>query len=129
MPSRKPPAIPLVRVALDARPEPCSATCPGWAVFETDRGLEIQACDECRASAPKQLGRFLTDAAVAQLPEAAAALFVATALADAQQHGEAGDPDHEVGDLQALIHQLAAVMSPDQIAQVAKGWRGWDGDS
>ena len=26
---------------------PCDRECPGWAVFETERGLEIQRCDDC----------------------------------------------------------------------------------
>jgi hypothetical protein len=25
----------------------CHSECPTWAVFETNRGLEIQACDAC----------------------------------------------------------------------------------
>lgn len=31
----------------------CMDQCPGWALFKTSRGLELQRCDECR--------RFWTD--------------------------------------------------------------------
>jgi hypothetical protein len=28
-------------------PRPCNPDCPGWAIFDTCDGLEIQRCDEC----------------------------------------------------------------------------------
>ena len=33
--------------ALPRPPVPCAVGCPGWAVFASGRGLEVQRCDEC----------------------------------------------------------------------------------
>lgn len=55
----------------------CTPSCSGWDVFETDRGLEVQACDDCnRLRAPALR---LSDDDVAQLPEAQKALREAAA--------------------------------------------------
>lgn len=50
------------------RSDACSDSCPGWAVFDTNRGFEIQVCDDCMRSLPKAIR--LSDDDVAQLPEA-----------------------------------------------------------
>lgn len=54
----------------------CSEACPGWAVFDTARGPEIQACDECNGLEPDPAFQ-LADDDVAQLPEAQGALGLA----------------------------------------------------
>lgn len=55
----------------------CSDDCKGWDVFDTERGLEIEACDDCnRLRAPALR---LSDDDVAQLPEAQKALREAAA--------------------------------------------------
>jgi hypothetical protein len=70
------------REILAGRTEKCYPTCQGWEVFETDteRGDEIQVCDECMSYLPK--AQRLSDDDVAQLPEAQLALA---------KHGEAMD--------------------------------------
>jgi hypothetical protein len=57
-----------VRQLLARRTKRCSRSCPGWDVFETSRGFEIQVCDECNSLQPASLQ--LSDADVEQLPEA-----------------------------------------------------------
>lgn len=55
----------------------CTPRCSGWDVFDTERGLEIEACDDCnRLRAPALR---LSDDDVAQLPEAQKALREAAA--------------------------------------------------
>lgn len=61
-----------VRQLLARRRQKCHRDCPGWAVFETSRGDEIQVCDECNTLQPKAVR--LSDDDVAQLPEAQKAL-------------------------------------------------------
>lgn len=61
-----------VRQLLARRRQKCHRDCPGWAVFETVRGDEIQVCDECNTLQPKAVR--LSDDDVAQLPEAQKAL-------------------------------------------------------
>ena len=46
--------------------EHCDAACPGWAVFETNQGGEVQACDACWNG----IANRLTDEEAAALPEA-----------------------------------------------------------
>jgi hypothetical protein len=61
-----------VRQLLARRTKRCSRGCPGWAVFESGRGLEIQTCDECNSMQVPAVR--LSDDEVAQLPEAQKAL-------------------------------------------------------
>jgi len=51
--------------------EHCDDACPGWAVFETNQGGEIQACDACWHGIADRL----TDDEAAALPEARALLL------------------------------------------------------
>jgi hypothetical protein len=70
----RPRSVEEVRAILVRRNEGmlCSADCPGWAVFETTRGMEIQICDDCNTLAHED--DKLDDEDVAQLPEAQEAL-------------------------------------------------------
>lgn len=52
--------------------------------------------------------------------------FINHAIEDAARHGRESEPDHEVGDLQTLVRNLAVQMTPDQIERVAAGWQPWD---
>lgn len=61
-----------VRQLLGRRAKKCHRDCPGWAVFETVRGDEVQVCDECNTLQGKAVR--LSDDDVAQLPEAQKAL-------------------------------------------------------
>ncbi len=71
-------SIEEVRRLLAALPveERCDPTCPGWGVFETntERGTEIERCDDCAAAIKEHTGEELWDDDVEQLPEAIAAL-------------------------------------------------------
>ena len=68
-----PRSLTAVRVILALRQERCAPNCPGWFVATPDnRGPEVQRCDECVAT--NNLGDYLTDDDVAQLPEARVAL-------------------------------------------------------
>lgn len=69
----------------------CYPDCPGWAVFN---GREIQACDAC---SPAEL----TDADLARLPEARAAL-AETAVA----HATPVVPAHAVADAISFVDAL-----------------------
>jgi hypothetical protein len=51
------------------------------------------------------------------------------AIDDAADHGQAGDPDHEVGDLQQLARQLWALLTPAQRRAFAGAWRPWSAES
>lgn len=62
---------------------------------------------------------------VGKASPARSATSIESAIADAEVHGKAGDPDHEVGDLQALVRRLAAVMTADQIDRAMDGWESW----
>lgn len=62
----------------------CSDTCQGWDIFDTDRGFEIESCDECNANARRADLPAVTDADVSLLPEAR------RALREAQEAGEGG---------------------------------------
>jgi hypothetical protein len=67
--------IKTARAKLEARRvagfEPCDPNCPGWAVFETGRGMGVEVCDDCNREA-KRLGLpVLFDDEVKHLPEAA----------------------------------------------------------
>jgi hypothetical protein len=57
-----------------AHMETCSPGCPGWAVFESGRGLGIQRCDECDSIAKEEGLPQLHDDEVKLLPEAQRAL-------------------------------------------------------
>lgn len=57
---------------LIAKMDHCSKGCQGWDIFDTNRGFEIQVCDECNSSLSK--AQQLADVDVAQLPEAKKAL-------------------------------------------------------
>ena len=48
----------------------CSEDCSGWDVFDTDRGLRIQACDDCNRRARELRRPTVTDDDVALLWEA-----------------------------------------------------------
>lgn len=48
----------------------CAEGCPGWAVFETDRGWGVQACDECNAIAKKKKRPVIKDYEARELPAA-----------------------------------------------------------
>jgi hypothetical protein len=78
-----PRTVEVVRAILARRAEGvltlCCETCPGWSVFDTARGLEIQACDECNDLEPDPAYQ-LADEDVAQLPEAQGALGLAQSL-------------------------------------------------
>lgn len=52
----------------------CYEGCPGWAVFDTDRGFGIQSCDDCNAIAKRHKLPLLTDQEVKELPAARRAL-------------------------------------------------------
>ncbi len=53
----------------------CDDSCPGWGVFDTNRGFMIQSCDACWFEQPNRLdARRLTDEEASALPEALAAL-------------------------------------------------------
>jgi hypothetical protein len=64
--------IAVVRAKIASIPpeERCDPGCETWAVFDTDRGFEIERCDDCWS------GRLdpLTDDEAEILPEALAAL-------------------------------------------------------
>lgn len=45
---------------------PCSDGCPGWAIFETSHGMDIESCDECWSGVPDGL----LDEEAAAMPEA-----------------------------------------------------------
>ena len=45
--------------------------CPGWAVFETGRGMGVEVCDMCNSEAKRQGLPVLHDDEVKHLPEAA----------------------------------------------------------
>ncbi len=67
----------------------CSDTCPGWIVSESDNyGIQVETCDECMSALPKAIR--LTDAEVAQLPEAKAELAKTIKVRD-----ELGAADYE----------------------------------
>lgn len=68
----------------------CDASCPGWAVFDADRGLEIEACDECNSMADRAGRSTVSDDDVARLPQARAAL--AAALAENDMEGMEDNP-------------------------------------
>src|SRR6185295_1510111 len=73
---RKPHDVPHTKTVAETRAilaripkaERCDAGCPGWIVAETntDRGDEIEVCDECMGALPKAIR--LSDDDVAQLP-------------------------------------------------------------
>lgn len=48
----------------------CDANCPGWAVFETDRGFGVQACDDCNHTAKQYHLPTLLDSYAKTLPAA-----------------------------------------------------------
>ncbi len=48
----------------------CAEGCPGWAVFDTDRGLGVEICDECNAAARRAKLPLLHDYEVKELPAA-----------------------------------------------------------
>jgi len=52
----------------------CSGGCRGWDVFDSNEGVQIQACDECNAIASAAGLPTVTDDEVAALPEAQQAL-------------------------------------------------------
>lgn len=58
------------RIAALADDERCHPSCKGWDVFDTNtnRGTEIERCDECFAHLPDD--RIVMDDDVQQLPEA-----------------------------------------------------------
>ncbi len=56
--------------------------CPGWAIFDTARGLEIERCDECFYGT--DVHEVVSDDDVAGLPEAQAALADAVAECEAE---------------------------------------------
>ena len=61
----------IARNKLRKLTEHCDEACPGWAVFETNRGGEIQACDDCWHGVTDRL----TDDEASALPEARALLL------------------------------------------------------
>lgn len=64
------------RAKIAARKGLCDPKCPGWAVMATDRGPEIERCDDCfYGLAPDEK---LTDDEAASLPEAGEALRLET---------------------------------------------------
>jgi hypothetical protein len=93
-----------VRAVLAGRDidEKCSDSCPGWAVFDTDRGSEIQVCDECDAAARRLGLATVTDDEVALLPEAR------QELAELENAGDAfeGDYEENAGDHHASADQI-----------------------
>jgi hypothetical protein len=82
-----------VRCKLASRPTIClcSPNCRGWDVFDTGRGMEIQACDECN-TAPMPESCRVTDAEVRRLPEAQAELQLAKAAQGYPVADSAGVP-------------------------------------
>lgn len=61
----------IARAKLRKLTEPCEPSCPGWAVFEENTGLCIQACDSCWEGIPERL----KDDETAAMPEARALLL------------------------------------------------------
>ena len=62
---------------------------------------------------------------VGKASPARSATSIESAIAAGEVHGKAGAPDHEVGDPQALVRRLAAVMTADQIDRAMDGWESW----
>lgn len=58
-------------------------------------------------------------------PDWTARELVEVAIGDAQIHGQDGDPDHEVGDLQDLARRLARAMTADQVRAALCDWTGY----
>jgi hypothetical protein len=48
------------------------------------------------------------------------------AIEDAARHGADSEPEHEIGDLQALARQLWALLTPDQRKAFSASWRSWE---
>lgn len=55
-----------------------------------------------------------------------AASWIDRAIEDAVFHGEASEPEQEIGDLQELARQLWRLLTPEQRKAFAAQWRPWD---
>lgn len=53
---------------------------------------------------------------------------IETMIEDAERHGRDSEPDHEVGDLQALARVLWQSLPTEARDRVAAEWRAWDAE-
>ncbi len=123
---RDPKDIPHIKTVAETRAilaripkkERCDAGCPGWIVAETDteRGTEIEVCDECMQALPKAIR--LSDDDVAQLPEAQKEL--------ARQEGEIGDdPRYSNNPADEKLREKWGENTEIVIERSAHGYTGW----
>lgn len=66
-----------------ARRNRCYPSCPGWAIFETNEALAIEACIDCWQGVKNPL----TDDEAALLPEAQYALGIDVGVLHGREHG------------------------------------------